>query len=249
MAPGIGTPAGSSAAVALDDVHKSYGAVPALRGLSLQVQPSEIVALLGPNGAGKSTTIRLLLGFERADRGRVQSAGLDAAVDPVGVRQRTAYIPELVNLYPTLSGLENLEYFCALGGQQPARERLREQLLAAGLPAEAIDRRAAEYSKGMRQKVGIAVALAKEAAVLLLDEPTSGLDPSAAADFHRTLVTVAERGVAVLMATHDLFAAQQAANRVAILSAGELVDQREVSGLTTRALESVYLDVIQQRVA
>ncbi len=169
--------------IALDKVTKQYATHTAVDGLSLSVAGGEIYALLGPNGAGKTTTINMLLGFIAPDRGTLQIAGRNVADDPAAARANIAYIPEQVQLYPQLSGIENLDYFSRLAGHRLSAADLSAMLTRVGLSSEAATRRAGSYSKGMRQKVGIAIALAKRARVLLLDEPTSGLDPSASAEF------------------------------------------------------------------
>ena len=244
----IDTPA-ASAAVALPPVlearalSKRYGDVEAVAGLDLRVGPSEIYCLLGPNGAGKTTTIHLFLGFIEPTAGSVHVTGLDVAAEPLESKRRLAYIPEQVMLYRNLSGLENLEYFAALGGRESlAPARLADILVGAGLPSDAMQRRVSEYSKGMRQKVGIAIAIAKEADALLLDEPTSGLDPQASNEFSELLGGLRERGVAVLMATHDLFRAKETGTRVGIMRHGRLVTEMSTDEIGHADLERIYLE-------
>ena len=213
-----------------------------LKGVSLQVPEGRIVALLGANGAGKTTTINLFLNFIDADGGQALIHGLDVAREPLASKRHVAYIPEQVNLYGTLSGLENLRYFAALAlGEAPPRARLLALLAEVGLDPAAADKRVAAYSKGMRQKVWIAVALAKNARALLLDEPTSGLDPSAAAEFTRLLQRAAERGVAILATTHDLFHARQTATRVGIMKRGRLVESLDAAQIGEVDLQALYL--------
>ena len=228
--------------LALQGVVKRFGPRTALAGLDLTLRPGEVFALLGPNGAGKTTTINLILGFLRADAGTVRVRGVDAGADPVGARAHVAYIPEQVALYPALSGLENLRYFATLAGLDLAQETGRALLSEAGLAADAHDRAAGAYSKGMRQKVGIAIALARRAGMLLLDEPTSGLDPSAAAEFSGTVRAAAERGSAVLMATHDLYRVREMADRVGVLGAGRIVEEIDPRSLDHVALEQLYIE-------
>lgn len=218
---------------------------PAVDRLSLTVAPGELFALLGPNGAGKTTTISCLLGFLQPDAGRALVDGLDVAVQPLETKRRLAYIPEQVNLYGYFSGLENLAYFAELGGRRYADAELRRFLSDAGLQAEAQDRRVSGYSKGMRQKVGVAIALAKEAKALLLDEPTSGLDPSASHEFSQLLRQLRERGVAILMATHDLFRAKEDATRVGIMRHGRLVHELTAAELSHADLERLYLETMR----
>ncbi len=213
----------------------------ALNQLSLAVQPGEVFALLGPNGAGKTTTINLLLGFLQPDSGEARVNGASVAADPVAARRQIAYIPEQVMLYPRFSGVENLDYFSTLAGRRHTRDELLGLLKRAGLPTEAADRRVGTYSKGMRQKVGIALALATEAKALLLDEPTSGLDPAASHEFSQLLRKLAGQGVAILMATHDLFRAREDATRVGILLDGRLAAEYAGNDIRNSDLEKLYL--------
>lgn len=213
----------------------------ALDRLDLCVGPGEVFALLGPNGAGKTTTINLFLGFLAPDDGEARVDGRSVAADPIGARRKLAYIPEQVMLYPRFSGLENLDYFSTLGGRRHTRSELRELLERAGLPPAAVDRRVSTYSKGMRQKVGIALALATGARALLLDEPTSGLDPAASHEFSLALRGLAEQGVAILMATHDLFRVREDASRVGILIGGRLVAVYGSEEVRGQDLEQLYL--------
>jgi len=194
------------------------------------VPAGSITALLGGNGAGKSTTLSALLGFTRAQSGRIAVCGIDPAADPDGARRRIAYLPENVALYEHLSAVENADYLLALSGERQERGAITEALAAAGLQERAWDGRLGGFSKGMRQKVAIAVALLRQVPVLLLDEPTSGLDPRATADFNALLVAVRERGTAVLMVTHDLLSAADVANRIAFLEAGRVAHELAASG-------------------
>lgn len=222
---------------------KRYGDLEAVAGLDLRVGPSEIYCLLGPNGAGKTTTIHLFLGFIAPTSGSVHVMGMDVADEPLKSKNHLAYIPEQVMLYRNLSGLENLAYFSALGGKESlSPDRLAEILVEAGLREEAVHARVAEYSKGMRQKVGIAIAIAKEAGALLLDEPTSGLDPQASNEFSELLERLKERGVAVLMATHDLFRAKESGTRIGIMRYGRLVAEMDTDEIGHADLERIYLD-------
>jgi ABC-2 type transport system ATP-binding protein len=225
------------------DVVAGYGQRDVLQGLTLQVAPGEIYALLGANGAGKTTTISLLLGFVQARAGRVRVGGIDPAADAAGARRQIAYIPENVALYEHLSACENLAYLLDLAGQQTTDAEVREALSAAGLASTAHDRRVAGFSKGMRQKVAIALALARHVPALLLDEPTSGLDPQASAEFIRLLGELRIRGVAVLMVTHDLLGAADVADRIGFLLAGKLVEEVAAQGpdrFDVRALHRHY---------
>ncbi|MDE2652343.1 MAG: ABC transporter ATP-binding protein [Gemmatimonadetes bacterium] len=222
---------------------KDYGDTRALDSLDLAIAPGEVYCLLGPNGAGKTTTINLFLGFVAPSGGQALVSGLDVSSHDRETKQQLAYIPEQVMLYRNLSGLENLEYFAALGGRGSlGRDRLADILVEAGLERDAVGRRVSEYSKGMRQKVGIAIAMAKEAAVLLLDEPTSGLDPKASNEFSALVERLRIRGVAVLMATHDLFRAKDTGTRVGIMRYGRLVTELSTDEIGHADLERIYLE-------
>jgi ABC-2 type transport system ATP-binding protein len=227
------------------DLTKKFTSHTAVNGLTLRVAPGEIYALLGPNGAGKTTTINCFLGFLQPDQGTARVNGINVGADPVTARRQLAYIPEQVALYPRFTGMENLDYFSTLAGRRHSETELLELLQRAGLSADAARRRVGTYSKGMRQKVGIALALATEARALLLDEPTSGLDPAAAHEFSQTIRKLAEQGVAVLMATHDLFRAREDATRVGILRDGKLVAEFGTEDLRHVDLEQLYLKHLQ----
>jgi ABC-2 type transport system ATP-binding protein len=225
------------------DLTKSYNGHLALDRLNLAVLPGEIFCLLGANGAGKTTTINLFLNFVRPTSGTARIKGLDVVEHPLETKRHLAYIPEQVNLYRNLSGLENLDYFAALAGHRGhSTATLLELLAQVGLPEDAARRRVAAYSKGMRQKVGIAIASAKQAEVLLLDEPTSGLDPKASNEFSELLLRLRDRGVAVLMATHDLFRAKESGTRVGIMKRGRMVTLLDTSEVGHADLERIYLD-------
>jgi len=224
------------------ELSKSYNGRTALDGLNLLVEPGEVFCLLGANGAGKTTTINLFLNFVAPSSGSATVDGLDVTQQPLETKRRLAYIPEQVTLYRHLTGLENLEYFAGLSGETHSREQLLEFLDEAGLPAEAAGRRVSGYSKGMRQKVGIAVAIAKDARALLLDEPTSGLDPKASNEFSQLLRKLSGRGVAILMATHDLFRAKEAGTLVGIMRDGQMRVQMRADELSHADLERLYLE-------
>lgn len=224
------------------NVTKTFGANRALNAVSLRVEGGDIYCLLGANGAGKTTLINHFLGFLSPTDGRVVVNGRDVSEHPLETKQGMAYIPEQVNLYGVLSGIENLDFFAALAtGERLPKDRLLELLLKAGLPRDAVTRRVATYSKGMRQKVGIAIALAKNAKALLLDEPTSGLDPSAANEFAQLLTQAREDGVAILTTTHDLFHAKQTGTRIGIMKRGNLVEELASADISHADLEALYL--------
>ena len=223
-------------------LRKTFGGNVAVEGLDLAIRPGEVFCLLGANGAGKTTTINLFLNFISPTSGEARISGLNVVEHPMQTKRHLAYIPEQVMLYRALSGLENLRFFSRLAGAVADTDAELLAILAqAGLNAEQSRRRVGEYSKGMRQKIGIAITIAKGAEALLLDEPTSGLDPKAANDFSVLLSTLAARGVAVLMATHDLFRAKESGTRVGIMKHGRLVEVLDTAALSHTDLEQIYL--------
>ncbi len=227
------------AQILLTDIVLRRDARPVLSRLSLQVAAGEIYALLGGNGAGKSTTLSVLLGFLRPEAGTARVAGIDPVADPDAARRKVAYLPENVALYDQLSAHENIAYFMA--GRQPSTAEMDAALDAAGLQGEARHRRIAGFSKGMRQKVAIAMAVLRDVPVLLLDEPTSGLDPRATADFNALIGRLRGRGTAILMVTHDLLGAADCADRIGFLADGHIVE--EVRPADVMALHHRYGEV------
>jgi ABC-2 type transport system ATP-binding protein len=222
---------------------KRYNGVTALDALDLDVEPGEVFCLLGANGAGKTTTINLFLNFIEPTSGTALINGLDVTQAPLETKKYVAYIPETVMLYRNLTGLENLAYFAALAGRTDlTRAHLLSCLHSVDLREDAADRRVGAYSKGMRQKVGIAIALAKQARALLLDEPTSGLDPKASNEFSALLATLKRSGMAILMATHDLFRAKESGTRVGIMKQGKLVAIHGTDEFSHTDLERLYLE-------
>ncbi|MNR79903.1 putative ABC transporter ATP-binding protein YxlF [compost metagenome] len=208
--------------------------------LDLSVPAGSVYALLGGNGAGKTTTLNTLLGFIQPVSGVVTINGVDALASGAQ-RPNLAYLPENVALYPYMSGLENLRYFCLLAGINPSKQEANALLLELGLDAQFHGKRVETYSKGMRQKVGLAIAHARQASAMLLDEPTSGLDPGAANDFAQRIKAASASGMAILMATHDLFNAKQVADRIGIMKEGRLVEEFEAHTVDHDELEQKYL--------
>ena len=223
------------------DLRKSYGDNQALKGLDLTVEGGDIYCLLGANGAGKTTTISLFLNFIQPDGGTAKVCGLDVTEQPLETKKLLAYIPEQVMLYGNLTALENLRYFSQLGGHDYSQEEYRAFLQRVGLQPEAMDRRVKTFSKGMRQKVGVAIALAKQAKALLLDEPTAGLDPKASNEFSQLLLKLKADGAAILMATHDLFRAKETGTRIGIMKEGRLVEELSTDEVSHADVEKIYL--------
>jgi len=221
---------------------KRFGAAVALDALDLSVHAGEIVCLLGANGAGKTTTLNLFLGFLQPDGGSACVLGQPVAGNPAAARASLGYVAEIVSLYPRLTGAENLAFFHELCGKPPLVQERRDALLAAlDFPLHAIDRPVGTYSKGMRQKLGLAIAVAKEAHAILLDEPLSGLDPKAANDLVVVLRKLADTGVAMLVSTHDIFRAKELADCICIMAHGRLLEKIQPDALSAMDLEQLYL--------
>ena len=194
-----------------------------LDGVSFAVAEGEIFALLGGNGAGKSSTLLTFLGFLEPSGGEVLVNGQAVANDLAAARAAIAYLPEAATLYGHMTAYENLDYFLNLAGRSADRADLDVALDRVALASEARTRRLQSYSKGMRQKTAIALALLRETPILLLDEPTSGLDPVAIDEFHDLVKDLARAGQTILMVTHDVYGACQVADRVGLLRRGQLV--------------------------
>ncbi|MEM1191668.1 MAG: ABC transporter ATP-binding protein [Pseudomonadota bacterium] len=226
-------------------LNKSFGTKSAVSSTSLAVEPGTIVALLGANGAGKSTTIKILAGLDEADSGRITLTGRDVSEDAFARRVSTSYLPEQVALYDELSGRANLRHLLDIATQKVWRpDELEAPLSASGLAREAWDKPVGSYSKGMRQKVGLALALAREARLLLLDEPTSGLDPYAAAELGRALTEFTGAGGGVLMATHDVYRAAEIATTILIMAKGRVITAIDPRSASPRSIEAQFFDEV-----
>ena len=227
-----------------ENLSKTYGDYKALNNLNLKLNKGEIFALLGQNGAGKSTTINIFLGFVKPTKGVAKINGISVVDHLEETKKYIAYIPETVLLYPNLTGVENLKFFSSLAGFDYDNEALTNFLSKAGLQSDAHHNRLGGYSKGMRQKVGIAIAIAKKAKVLLLDEPTSGLDPKASNEFSEILKELASEGTTIFMATHDIFRAKEVADRIGILKRGNLISEINADEISANELEKLYLQTV-----
>lgn len=218
----------------------AYGPTTVLRDLKLRVARGEIYALLGGNGAGKSTTLNAFLGFLAPQAGSVRVCGIDVAADPLAARGQLAYVPENVALYEHLSARENIDYFLRLAGSPPLDGTIDDALRAVRLDPAAWTRRLGGYSKGMRQKVAIALAVARQVPLLLLDEPTTGLDPQATSEFNTLLQDLRARGSAIFMVTHDLLGAAEVADRIGFLERGHIGHEVAASGAEHYDVRDLY---------
>ena len=214
----------------LSTLTKTYDGTPALRDVSLSVAPGERVALLGHNGAGKSTLMKVVLGLIPFDAGEVRLNG--AAPGSAAARRTVAYLPENAAFHPALTGREQIAYYLRLRGL-PAAGAI-DLLARVGL-ADAAQRRIGTYSKGMRQRVGLAQALIGTPRLLVLDEPTSGLDPVSRRDFYALLDGLAAEGAAILLSSHALTEVEARTDRLVILSAGRVVTEGALADLRRQA--------------
>lgn len=222
----------------LTSLTKRYGAATALDGVSFAVAAGERVALLGHNGAGKSTLMKIVLGLIPFDGGEVSVLG--AAPGSAQARGGVAYLPENVAFHPALTGIEQIRLFLSLRGENP--DQAGALLERVGLH-EASRRRIGTYSKGMRQRVGLAQALIGHPRLLVLDEPTSGLDPVSRRDFYALLDGLAAEGASILLSSHALTEVEARTDRIVILSGGHLVATGALDGLRVQAGLPVVLQV------
>ncbi len=214
-----------------------------LKEVSFSVAAGEVFALLGGNGAGKSTTLLTFLGFLSPSSGTVAVQGVDVSLDVAAVRRAAAYLPEAATLYEHLNAYENLGYFLSLAKVKAGQAEIDATLDRVSLQADARSMRLSTYSKGMRQKVAIALALLRDTPILLLDEPTSGLDPLAIDEFNMLVRSLADEDRTVLMVTHDVYGACQVADRIGLLRKGELVgtfDRPEGGRIDTEAVHAAF---------
>ncbi len=211
-----------NAGLVIEAVRKAFDDRTVLMDVSLSVPPGRICSLVGPNGAGKSTLLNLCLGYISPDSGTIVIAGADLRSQPIAARMKTAYVPDVARLYAHLSAVENLLYFESLRGVRASRAQCLATLERLGFPADSADRPASTYSKGMRQKVSLAMGMLKEAEVFLLDEPSSGLDAASADELLKILRYVADQGRAVLFTTHHSELVDRVADVVAYLQDGRV---------------------------
>ncbi len=233
--------------VELEQVEKTYRDVRALNGLSLALPQGEVLGLFGHNGAGKTTAIKLMLGLIEASRGQVRVLGRSPTSPGARMARRyIGFLPENVSFYPQLTGLEVLRYFARLKGLNPASCQHGLELVGLGSAAQ---QRVKTYSKGMRQRLGLAQALLGEPKLLLLDEPTVGLDPLATQDFYHRLKTLRDRGCTVILCSHVLPGVEQYLDRALILSRGRMLAQGSLAQLREQAALPMRLRLIGSNIA
>jgi len=214
---------------------KAYGHFMAVDGLDLHLNEGEVFGFLGPNGSGKSTTILMLLGLTEPTAGRVEVCGHNPTREPLSVKRQVGYLPESVGFYADLSGIDNLRYTAELNNMHRERssERINTLLEMVGL-GEARAQQVGQYSRGMKQRLGLADVLLKEPRLVILDDPTLGLDPTGIQWLLGVIEEMSTQGIAVFLSSHQLQEVQQVCHRVGIMSHGKMVLEGSVADLTTQ---------------
>ena len=220
--------------IELVELSKSYGSHVVVDKFSLAIKKGEVFGLLGPNGAGKTTVILMIMGLTEPDSGIVNVSGINPAKKPIEVKRRVGYLPEDVGFYDDMTGLENLIYTARLNGFSPdeSRQKAEDLLSKTGLSEHAW-KKAGKYSRGMRQRLGLADVLIKNPEVIILDEPTLGIDPSGIRDLLDLIIKLSrEEGITVLFSSHNLYQVQQVCDRVGLFVNGKLLAEGDIQKLS-----------------
>jgi ABC-2 type transport system ATP-binding protein len=232
----------ADAVIEAKDLTKIYGSTPAVDHISFDVGRGEIFGLLGPNGAGKTTTILMMLGLTEISEGEVRLLGFNPMREPLSVKRRVGYLPDTVGFYDNLAAADNLRYTARLIG---FRSLEREKRIAVALErvglAEFADKKVGTFSRGMRQRLGLAEILMKGAQIAILDEPTSGLDPHATSELLGIIRCFKTEGVSVLLSSHLLERVQSVCDRVALFSSGRIALMGSVADLGRQVLGGGYV--------
>lgn len=236
--------------IVLTNLTKQYGRFIAVDDLCLKIRKGEIFGMLGPNGAGKSTTILMMLGLTEPTSGTVEICGINSTRHPIEVKQKIGYLPEDVGFYDDMTGLENLIYTARLNGipDAEAKARATELMVRVGLE-EQITKKTGKYSRGMRQRLGLADVLIKNPEVIILDEPTSGIDPSGVHEFIDLIKRLSrEEGLTVLFSSHHLDQVQKVCDRVGLFNGGRLITLIDMAELKDRKeeLSDIYNRFIEK---
>jgi len=232
----------SAPVIAAQGLTKRYGKATVVDGITFDVAKGQIFGLLGPNGAGKTTTILMMLGLTDVSAGDIRVLDHDPVRDPLGVKRRVGYLPDQVGFYDNLTAADNLAYTARLMGI-PARERARRltDALARVRLADVAEKRVATFSRGMRQRLGLAEIVMKGAEIAILDEPTSGLDPQATIEFLEMIEGLKREGVTVLLSSHLLDQVQRVCDRVALFQGGRIVLMGTVAELARQVLGAGFV--------
>jgi ABC-2 type transport system ATP-binding protein len=228
--------------IAARGLTKRYSGVSVVDAINFDIVKGEVFGLLGPNGAGKTTTILMMLGLTEISAGVIGVLGYDPARAPLQVKRRVGYLPDSVGFYDHLTASENLAYTAKLMGLAAAeRARRIAQALARVRLSEVADKRVATFSRGMRQRLGLAEIIVKRAEVAILDEPTSGLDPQATLEFLGLIEELRQEGVTVLLSSHALDQVQRVCDRVALFQSGRIVLMGAVTDLARQVLGAGFV--------
>jgi ABC-2 type transport system ATP-binding protein len=215
--------------------------------LNFKVETGEIFCLFGANGAGKTTTINILLGFIPPTEGTALIEGVDVVKEPLKSKDYVSFVSENVMLYDNFTAFQNINYFSKLAGKRNlAKADYAQVFKRVGLQEEAFNMRTKKYSKGMRQKLGIAIAMIKDAPNIILDEPTAGLDPKSGQEFLKLLLELRDRGKSIFMSSHDIFRAKLIADRVAFMLKGKLVMLKTRKDLEGEDLNQLYVEYMEE---
>jgi len=215
--------------------------------LNFKVEPGEIFCLFGANGAGKTTAINILLGFIPPTEGTALIEGVDVVKEPLKSKDYVSFVSENVMLYDNFTAFQNINYFAKLAGKRDlAKADYAQVLNRVGLQEEAFNMRTKKYSKGMRQKLGIAIAMVKDAPNIILDEPTAGLDPKSGQEFLKLLLELRDKGKSIFMSSHDIFRAKLIADRVAFMRKGKLVMLKTKKELEGEDLNQLYVEYMEE---
>jgi ABC-2 type transport system ATP-binding protein len=233
------------------DLTKKYeDGLLALDHLNLKIEPGEIFCMFGANGAGKTTAINLFLGFIPPSEGTALIEGVDVVKEPLRSKEYVAFVSENVMLYGNFTAYQNLDYFSKLAGKRNlTKTNYAEVMQRVGLQEEAFDMRTKNFSKGMRQKLGIAVAILKDTPNLILDEPTSGLDPRSGQEFLELILELKEKEKSIFISSHDIFRAKYIADRVGFMLQGKLVMMKTNEELKGEDLNKLYVEYMQEHSA
>ena len=229
------------------DLTKRYeDGILALDHLNLEVNPGEVYCLLGANGAGKTTTVHLFLNFIPPTTGTCYINGIDVTAHPLEAKKHVAFISERIRFYENFTARQNLDYFAKLGGRDDlTKEDYYRVMRRVSLQEKAFELRVGNFTKGMRQKLGVCIAVIKDAPALLMDEPTSGLDPNGVSEFSEIIEDLKQEGRAILMSTLDIFRAKEMGDRIGIMKEGRLVMERTKKELQYENLVKIYLDYMR----
>lgn len=222
--------------ISMKDLTKVYDGISAVNQLSLSIQKGEIFGLLGPNGAGKSTTILMLLGLIEPTAGEIRVCDLNPITNPIDIKKRVGYLPDDLGFYQNMTGMENLMYTASLNGisEKEAKPRAVELLEMVGL-TDASHKKTGKYSRGMKQRLGLADVLIKEPEIIILDEPTLGIDPEGVREVLQFIKQLnEERQITVLLSSHHLHQVQQVCDRVGIFVNGQLLAHGEIDDLASQ---------------